>query len=110
MLPQHYYAYDEHGNKTVNHLLRYENLQPEFDALMEQYNLPMRMPEKSAKTVFHFKKNTKGKKDAAEKITVSSISPENIQKINKFYARDFEFFGYPTISTTPSMSVGQVAR
>lgn len=105
MLPQNYYVYDENGNKVVTHILRYENLQPEFDALMERYNLPVRMPPKSTKTVFHFKgKNGKG---GEETITVNSISPENIERINEVYARDFEFFGYPKISITPSMSEGQ---
>eukprot|EP00545_Synedropsis_sp_CCMP1620_P004730 CAMPEP_0119005186 /NCGR_PEP_ID=MMETSP1176-20130426/1571_1 /TAXON_ID=265551 /ORGANISM="Synedropsis recta cf, Strain CCMP1620" /LENGTH=811 /DNA_ID=CAMNT_0006956963 /DNA_START=82 /DNA_END=2517 /DNA_ORIENTATION=+ len=107
MLPQNYYVYDENGIKVVSHILRYENLQPEFDALMEQYNLPLRMPEKSAKTVFHFKKKGSKKDGDANKITINDISPENIQMMNEVYARDFEFFGYPPITTTPSMSEGQ---
>lgn len=105
MLPQNYYVYDENGNKVVTHILRYENLQPEFDALMERYNLPVRMPLKNAKSVFHYK--DKNGKKSAETITVNSISPENIERINRSYGRDFEFFGYPMIAVTPSMSEGQ---
>jgi hypothetical protein len=101
MLPQHYYVYDENGDKVVTHILRFENLQTEFDALMEQYGLPVRMPPKSSKTVFHFK----GKPREEEMINVNSILPENILKINEVYSRDFEFFGYPMIKITPSMSV-----
>jgi hypothetical protein len=71
---------------------------------MEKYDLPVRMPTKSAKSVFHFR--AKGKPNEEERITVNSISPENIQKVNEVYARDFEFFGYPMIEITPSMSVG----
>jgi hypothetical protein len=105
MLPQNYYVYDENGNRVVTHIVRYENLQPEFDALMERYNLPVRMPAKSAKYVFHFKGKNGNK--SGETITINSISPENIERINQIYARDFDFFGYPMISVTPSMSEGQ---
>jgi hypothetical protein len=99
MLPQHYYVYNEHGDKVIDHILRYENLKEDFDALMEQYKLPVRMPEKSAKTIFHYKRDDKS---GAKKMMVNDISPENIQKINEIYSRDFEFFGYPTISVATS--------
>jgi hypothetical protein len=102
MLPQHYYVYDENGDRVVTHILRFENLQPEFDSLMEQYGLPVRLPPKSSKTVFHFR----GKAKEEEKININSISPENILKINEVYSRDFEYFGYPTIKVTPGMSMG----
>lgn len=104
MLPMHYYVYDEDGVKVVTHILRYENLKTEFDGLMEHYNLPVRMPEKDPKTIYHYK-GKKGK-TSGEKITINAISPQNIMKINEVYARDFEYFGYPMIEVTPSMSEG----
>ncbi len=105
MLPQNYYVYDENGNKLITHVLRYQNLQPEFDALMERYNLPVRLLPKSAKTVFHYE--GKNGTTSEETITVNSISPKNIERINQLYARDFEFFGYSMPSVTPRISEGQ---
>lgn len=97
MLPQNYYVYDESGNRLVTHVLKYENLHSEFDALMERYNLPVRLAAKSAETVFHYETND-GKK-SEETITANSISPENIERINQLYSRDFELFGYPKIAS-----------
>lgn len=97
MLQQNYYAYDENGNTLVTHILRYENLHSEFDALMERYYLPVRLAAKSAETVFHYEANDGNKSE--ETITVDSISPENIERINQLYSRDFELFGYPKIAS-----------
>jgi hypothetical protein len=63
---------------------------------MERYNLPVRLLPKSAKTVFHYE--GKNGTTSEEMITVNSISPENIERINQLYARDFEFFGYSIMS------------
>ena len=101
MLPQHYYVYDENGDKVIDHIIRYENLKPEFDELMETYGLPMRMSDKNSKTVHHTyvdsSKRRRRRRKKEKHTSVDDISPENIQKINEVYSRDFELFGYPMI-------------
>ena len=93
MLPQHLYVYDEFGDRIITHILRYENLAEEFDNLMKEYGLPIRLPPKSEKTSFHMY-SVRGNKQPPKKFTARDISPENIAMINEVYARDFEYFRY----------------
>lgn len=96
MLPQNYYVYDENGLKVIDHILRYESLSEDFDALMKEYGIPVTLPSKEdSKQIFHTY-NRKGVKDAKH-MTVADLSPANIKLINEVYSRDFEFFGYQMI-------------
>lgn len=76
-VPQYEYA------KYCDHILRFENLETEFNALMMRYNFTMRLN----------KHENKGDK----KLSISDLSPENITKINNYYHKDFEKFGYSMI-------------
>jgi len=91
MLPQRYFVYDQSGKRIVTHILRYETLKTDFDALMEYYKLPMRMPDKNAETVRYVGTTN----ESTKRMTRNDISPENIMKINQVYAHDFKFFNYP---------------
>jgi Sulfotransferase family len=93
MLPQAYYVYDENGNKIIDHVIRYENLSAEFDALMVEYGLPIKLPSKKEGIPMFHTYNRKGVSHS-QQMTVNELSPENIAKINEVYARDFELFGY----------------
>jgi hypothetical protein len=62
------------------HILKFENLAPEFDALMSHYNIQgITLTRENSSTKF---------------FTVSDFSPELIALINQVYDKDFEIFGY----------------
>jgi hypothetical protein len=62
------------------HILKFENLVPEFDALMGQYNI---------QGITLARENS-----TAKVFSVSDFSPELIALINQVYDKDFEIFGY----------------
>ena len=64
------------------HILHFENLEEEFNALMIQYGLPARLTKHLNKSY-----NDCG-------LTVSDFDEESVQFIQKTYAKDFETFGY----------------
>jgi len=76
---QHLYLHPDH---TI-HILKFENLAKEFPELMAKYNLNIQLQ----------KKNVSHK----TKFTVADFSPELLREINRFYATDFELFGYPML-------------
>jgi hypothetical protein len=62
------------------HILKFENLATEFDALMSHYNIQgITLTRENSSTKF---------------FTVSDFSPELIALINRVYDKDFEIFGY----------------
>jgi len=100
MLPQNYYVYDLNGDKVITHVLHYENLSNEFDALMQEYGISIKLPSKGdSAPMFHTYDHSKQYQgeSGSKHMTVNDLSPENIQTINKIYARDFELFGYNMI-------------
>jgi hypothetical protein len=68
------------GQQIIKHVLKFENLQKEFDKLMALYSLPV-------KIVCHQHK-------ANKKYGVKDLSPATIKMINEFYADDFRNFDY----------------
>mmetsp|Transcript_16982 Transcript_16982/g.25701 ORF Transcript_16982/g.25701 Transcript_16982/m.25701 type:complete len:334 (+) Transcript_16982:78-1079(+) len=81
MLQQRYFVYDQDGERIVTHILRYESLKRDFDALMEYYNLPMRLPEKSD-TSFpgpnrHIKNYSENTKKNDQRRSFSTKYPDN---------------------------------
>lgn len=88
-LPQHLYVYDEKGNQVVTHILRFESLQAEFEALMQDYGLGH---------VQLAKANAGHESSSIDRMTVEDLQPSTIEMINKFYAQDFEHFGYEMIT------------
>jgi Sulfotransferase family len=76
-IPQYHYTL------YCDHILHFENLSQEFNNLMIKYNLNMRLNK-------HENKGTKT-------LSITDLSPSNIQKINNYYHKDFETFGYKKI-------------
>ena len=70
---------------TTIHVLKYENLQEEFDQLMKKYNLDMQLDRHDNKS--RLKKS----------FTKESLSPKVVKIINEVYSKDFELFGYDKI-------------
>jgi hypothetical protein len=102
MQNQNYYVYDLNGDKAIStHVLHYENLSNEFNALMQEYGISIKLPGKAdSAPLFHTYDNSKqyqGDSGTKHDMTVKDLSPENIQTINKVCARDFELFGYGMI-------------
>ena len=66
------------------HILKFENIEFEFNELMKKYKLNIVLNKKS-----NASKN--------KKFTVKSFTPELIKLINKVYHKDFLMFGYDKI-------------
>jgi len=85
-LPQHYYVFDQDGNRIIDHILRIENLQSEFADLMNQYRLNISLPDKKSnarKRYFN--------------LTVKDLEIDTIQSINSVFREDFEKLNYTMI-------------
>lgn len=87
-LPQHLYVYNHHRKRTMTHILRYENLQEDFDQLMSQYNLNIKLPPGEI---------LKKAMDQNEYFSKMSLSPDSISLINELYGADFRAFGYTMV-------------
>jgi len=74
--PQYKYLHPDHQIQ----ILKFENLAAEFATLMTTYSLTIKLQKKNV--------SQKGK------FTVADFSPELVREINRFYAADFEMFGY----------------
>jgi Sulfotransferase family len=79
--PQYFYTHDADGRQVVDHILRFENLETEFNELMAHYglNIPLNIQENSSIKSF----------------SVADISRGNLDLINEKYFQDFTRFGYP---------------
>jgi len=83
---EHYseqYKYLDPSENVKVHVLKFENLRKEFDALMVQYNLNITLN-------VHHNKN-------AKRFSVSDFSKTTIELINAIYEPDFRLFGYEMI-------------
>jgi hypothetical protein len=74
------------GKQLVKHIIRFENLDYEFNSLMKTYNLPVALITKSLVSV-------------KSGLTVDDFYPQTIDRINKFYHNDFVHFGYSKRNT-----------
>lgn len=79
-IPQYKYI----DKKTKIHILKFENIEKEFNNLMDEYGYNIKL--KNFDNV--------GKKT----LSVKNISNDNIKIINKNYDKDFELFGYQKIN------------
>jgi len=81
------YVYD--GDEiVVKHVVHYENLSSEFDALMKKYNIDVTLPPKEEGIYADAQKSRLSYKD---------LDPEAIALINEFAKVDFEKFGYQMV-------------
>ena len=81
--PQYDYVYDRHGNQRVRHVLKYENLEQDFNSLMKSYNISLRLPR--------IKVN---RSPRIRSLTIADFDKKTLEAINNVYARDFEMFQY----------------
>ena len=79
--------FDDNNQIRIRHVLKYETLQQDFDALMKLYNLPMRLPMQRI--------NSSRK---IQTLKVSDFDSKTLQAINSFYFMDFKTFGYEMVS------------
>mmetsp|Transcript_5338 Transcript_5338/g.8822 ORF Transcript_5338/g.8822 Transcript_5338/m.8822 type:complete len:1000 (+) Transcript_5338:185-3184(+) len=82
------YVYD--GDEIiVKHVLHYENLSGEFDALMKKYNIALTLPSKD-EGVYSEANNER-------RLSYKDLDPEAIALVNVFAKVDFEKFGYQMV-------------
>jgi len=85
-LPQVDYIYDDEGNKLIENLIHFENVEDEFSNLMELYGLELTFP--------HNREEEEGV------LSYKDLYPKTIELINKFYYGDFIGLGYEMSETT----------
>jgi hypothetical protein len=79
-LHQHYYS------DYCKHILLFEHIQEDFDALLTEYNLPLtQLPKLPGGKL---QQSHRSKTTFSCKLTKRDISPENLQKIQNLYAKD----------------------
>jgi hypothetical protein len=79
ILPQTEYIYDDHGNKTCDNVLSFNNLTSEFNDLMKDNNLDIIMDTER-------RDNSTNKM----KVSVNDLNESNIKLIKRLYKTDFE--------------------
>jgi hypothetical protein len=84
-IPQYKYLFDKNMNLIVNNVLKFENLENDFDNLMKKYNY-------SNIKITNFKVNTSNKT-----FTIDNLYKETIERINSYYHIDFIMFEYKKI-------------
>ena len=82
---------DGQNKKVVKHIIHFENLREEFHGLMKQYNINITLPDRAS---------ARRKRSEKATITKYDLNAENRQRIENFYAKDFEEFGYPIMTKT----------
>ena len=87
-IPQYDFVFNESGKRMVEHVLRFENLQEEFDALMAHYSLNISLPSK------HGQRHRSS--DAT--LGIKDLSNETVRLIEARFGRDFELGNYTVLS------------
>ncbi len=83
---QSYFLCDRRGDVQVKQVLKFENLQADFNALAKTLNLPH----------FELPKINPARSRKADTNVASYFDDATAQLVRKIYARDFENFGYST--------------
>lgn len=101
LMPQHYYVFHHvTGVRLVDHILRYESLDEEFNRLMKLYGvgirLPLRRDSQSAMLVV----------EKGSRLSVADFSLDTIRVINEYYRLDFQLFDYKMITDQRPEEVG----
>lgn len=84
-IPQSDFVY-LNDERIVNHVLKFENLDLDLHDLLSSYGVENRM-------TIHSNKSNKEKR-----FGISDLYPETLRLFNETYSKDFEYFGYETIS------------
>jgi len=85
LTPQLFYVYDADGNRTIKNVIHYEDMRSEFNSLMKDFDLPLKLPRRAARS--------------GQTLTHLDLYPETITLINDIYRTDFEAFGYEMIDS-----------
>jgi hypothetical protein len=97
MLPQHYYVFDDSQRQVTTHVLHYEHLHEEFQALVNAYKLNISLPPTDTYMVGKYVEDSP--KCTTTKLTIANLSSETIHIINEFYGPSFELFGYARVNS-----------
>jgi hypothetical protein len=79
-VPQYRYFYDGKGNRFVNQVIKFDNLQEEFNQLMAQYDIPLVLDNHD-----NFSEKT---------LSVGDLDEDTKILIQRVYKRDFLEFGF----------------
>merc|ERR1712060_986086 len=93
-LPQHLYVYNLQGEKIIDHVLRFENLDEEFSQLMKYYAINVTLGKKSTNV---------RKSDSL--LTTANLTQKTILMINKYFTDDFKLFNYTKVQSFNSSTV-----
>jgi hypothetical protein len=96
-IPQYDYVYDDQGRQIVEHVLRFENMTAEFDALMQQYNMTnmkLRQVMTSSSSTGNHTDVPPDKDKTPAKLTRRDLWGKTKAMIHDIYSRDFDAFGY----------------
>lgn len=77
--------------QIIMNIVHYENLQTEFDALMERYGLDLKLPSKKESGVYASEASESGR------LTYRDLDPEAIAIVNRYARADFDRFGYKMV-------------
>ena len=86
-LPQHLYVYNG-TDKIIDHVLRYELVDLQFQELMRLYEIPASLNETRINPGAYFYEHH-------ARLTADDLDKKSISLINKLYRKDFELLGYP---------------
>lgn len=79
----HYYEQNKYiDDRFPIHIIKYENIQKEFNALMRNYDIDLKLNQYNNAAMVH------------KKFGLKDLSSENIELINTAYSKDFQLFGY----------------
>ena len=88
LIPQYDYVFD-HRRRLVQHVLKFEYLTAEFEALIMQYNLTqLTLPTHDVRPSY------------SKELGVYNMTRTNLQLIEKLYRRDFYEFEYEMVLST----------
>jgi len=83
-IPQYKYFFDKNMNLIVNHIIKFENINNEFNELMKLYNINL--------NIKNFIIN-----QSIKQFNINNLYKETIDKINSYYHIDFLMFNYTKI-------------
>lgn len=89
LIPQYYYVYDTKNNQIPNDIIRYENLEEDFEQFSNKYELNIDIKNLESVQIFRSVSN----------LDISDLDDHSIHLINKYYTLDFEYLGYNKINT-----------
>ncbi|TNE69353.1 MAG: hypothetical protein EP336_02440 [Rhodobacteraceae bacterium] len=90
-IPQHRFVCDEDGKLLIDRLLRFETITEDFNAFMQDLNLPVTLEHDTATA------------SRAKQSFQSYYDPETIDLIGDIYDVDITYFGYDRAETFPDL-------